>query len=126
MSFSETLLDHFRSPRNVGEVTDADAEAEGENPVCGDRLRISARIEHGVLCDVRWRAEGCAPTVAAASVASEMLRGMTVEQARALDSDALCRELGGLPARKDHAPALVVTTVTRALRAWESSQLQEH
>lgn len=113
--FSETLLDHFQSPRNVGEMQGADAEAEHENPVCGDRLRIWLRISNGVIEEASWRAEGCAPAIAAASVTSELLRGMPVEEARALDRDAVAEALGGLPARKAHAAVLAVSTVRKAI-----------
>ena len=114
--FSQTLLDHFQSPRNVGELEAADAEAEDENPVCGDRLHIWLRVRDGVVEEARWRAEGCAPAIAAASVTSELLRGMPVEQARALDRQTISDALGGLPARKAHAAALAVSSVRKALR----------
>lgn len=115
--FSETLLDHYQSPRNVGEIPDADAEGEAENPVCGDRLHLWLRIDDDTILDARWRAQGCAPALAAASVTSEMLRGMTVAQARGLDREQVAEALGGLPARKAHAAALVIATVREALRS---------
>ncbi|MBV9278663.1 MAG: iron-sulfur cluster assembly scaffold protein [Chloroflexi bacterium] len=113
--FSETLLDHFQAPRNVGEMRDADAEAEEANPVCGDRLHLWLRIDRGIIEEATWRAEGCAPAIAAASVTSELLRGMSVEQARALDRQSIADALGGLPARKAHAAILAVSAVRKAL-----------
>lgn len=113
--FSETLLDHFQSPRNMGEIADADAEAEEENPVCGDRLHVWLRVRDGVVEEVTWRAEGCAPAIAAASAASELVRGMPLERARCLDRQAISDALGGLPARKAHAAALAASAIRRAV-----------
>lgn len=114
--YSEDLLDHFQRPRNVGAMEGADAEAEDENPVCGDRLHVWLRIEDGAISEATWLAEGCAPAIAAASVTSELLRGMSVEEARRLDRDRVISALGGLPARKAHAALLVVSVVRKALR----------
>jgi nitrogen fixation protein NifU and related proteins len=113
--FSETLLEHFQAPRNVGELDAPDAIGEDENPICGDTLRLELGIEDGGIVDVRWRARGCAPTIAAASMASEMLRGMTLADARSVDRDMLAGALGGVPARKAHALTLVVSALGRAL-----------
>jgi nitrogen fixation NifU-like protein len=115
MVFSEDLLDHFQSPRNVGTMVGADAEAEGENPVCGDRLHIWLRIRDGEVQMATWRAEGCAPVLAAASVTSEIVRGMSLAEAGAVDRETITQALGGLPARKAHAAALAVTTLRTAL-----------
>jgi nitrogen fixation NifU-like protein len=114
--FSEALLDHFQRPRNSGPMDHADAEAEDENPICGDRLHMWLRIEDGVITEATWQAEGCVPAIAAASVTSELLRGMTLDQARSLDREQIAVALGGLPARKAHAAMLAVSVVRKALR----------
>lgn len=113
--FSEPLLDHFQRPRNAGAMEHADAEAEDENPICGDRLHMWLRIEDEVITEATWQAEGCAPAIAAASVTSELLSGMTIEEARTLDREQIARALGGLPARKAHAAMLAVSVVKKAL-----------
>ena len=118
-TFSESLLDHFESPRNVGEMEGADAEAEDENPVCGDRLHLWLRIRDGVIVGATWKAEGCAPAIAAASVTSEMLHGMTVGQARGLGRERIAEALGGLPPRKTHAAMLAESVVRKALKRYE-------
>lgn len=115
MTFSEVLLDHFQWPRNVGEIEQADAESEGENPVCGDRLHVWLRIRGDTIEELRWRAEGCAPAIAAASVMSELVQGMSVERALSLDRETLTDSLGGLPAGKAHATHLAVATLRQAL-----------
>lgn len=116
--FSDTLLDHFQSPRNAGEMEGADAEAEDENPVCGDRLRVWLRIRDGVVVEMTWLAEGCAPAIAAASVTSELVRGMTLVEAQSLDRERISEALGGLPARKSHAAMLAASAVRTAVRRY--------
>jgi nitrogen fixation NifU-like protein len=120
--FSETVLKHFQSPRNVGELASPDAVGEDENPICGDTLRLELGIRDGVIREVRWRARGCAPSIAAASVASEMLQGMTPAEARRLDRASLGDALGGVPARKAHALALVLGALRKALDAHDLSR----
>lgn len=119
--FSETLLEHFQSPRNLGELEDADAEAIDENPVCGDRLQVWLRIRDETVIDMRWRAEGCAPAIAAASVLSEMVRGMSLEEARSIGRGQVAEALGGLPARKAHAASLAVGALHRAVDGYSAT-----
>ena len=116
--FSDTLLDHFQSPRNVGEMESADAEAEAENPVCGDRLHLWLRIQDGVVSEASWKAEGCPPAIAAASVTSEMLKGMSLDETQTLNRQTISDALGGLPARKSHAAQLVAATLQKAIDAY--------
>jgi len=118
--FSDTLLDHFQSPRNVGKMQNADAEAEQENPVCGDRLHVWLRIKDGRVEAARWQAQGCAPALAAASVATEMIAGMALDEAAKLDRQALEQALGGLPPRKSHAAGLAITTIRAAIESYRS------
>lgn len=120
--YSETLIDHFEHPRNVGELERADAEAEDENPVCGDRLRIWLRIGDGRVQEMRWRAAGCVPAIAAASVTSQMVEGMSVDDARSLSRDQIADALGGLPARKAHASALAASALHKALALLPESE----
>lgn len=121
MIFSPTLLDHFERPRNSGMMDAADAGAEVENPVCGDRLRIWLRIQDGVIEEMRWQASGCAPAIAAASVLSEMVRGMSDTEALRLDREEIAEGLGGLPTRKLHAASLAVSALRKALQSQQQS-----
>jgi nitrogen fixation NifU-like protein len=120
MTYSQTVLDHFDSPRNAGPMTDADAEAEVENPVCGDILRLWLRVRNGTIERASWQGRGCAPALAAASVTSELLTGQTLNQARALDRVAIEDALGGLPPRKAHAAALAASAVRAAIDSYET------
>lgn len=121
MEYSPTLVDHFHHPRNAGELEDPNAVAEGGNPVCGDTVRIQMRIQDGVITQIRWSASGCPPAIAAASAASVLLEGCSLDEARRVDRARLSAALGGLPARKAHAATLVLTTVARALDAYRPS-----
>jgi nitrogen fixation protein NifU and related proteins len=113
--YSETFKDHIASPRNAGELEDADAVAEQSNPVCGDRLRLSLKVRDGRIEAARFLAYGCAPTLACGSALAEMLEGMTLEEAALLTRQDIIRSVGGLPARKSHAAALAVETLRTVL-----------
>ena len=115
MAYSATLQDHLAHPRNAGELSDADADAECTNPVCGDRLRLSLRVVAERIEAARFLAYGCPPTLACGSALTEMIEGMTVAQAAALTRQDLIQAVGGLPARKGHAAALAVETLRAAL-----------
>ena len=117
MSYSATLRDHLANPRNVGELPDADAQAEATNPVCGDRLRLSLRLRDGRIEAARFLVYGCPPTLACGSVLTLMIEGMLVEDALRITRQEIARALDGLPARKQHAAALAVETLRVALEA---------
>jgi NifU-like protein involved in Fe-S cluster formation len=115
VAYSAKFKEHLSNPRNAGELEDANASAEQENPVCGDRLKLSLRVSAGVIEAVRFLAYGCPPTIACGSALAEMLEGMTVEEASRLTRAQVADALGGLPARKQHAAALAVETLRSAL-----------
>jgi nitrogen fixation protein NifU and related proteins len=114
--YSAALQDHLAHPRNAGELADADAVAELTNPVCGDRLRLSLRIDNAHIAAARFLAYGCPPTLACGSALAEMIEGMTTDEAAALTRHDLIRALDGLPARKTHAAALAIETLHAALQ----------
>jgi nitrogen fixation protein NifU and related proteins len=115
MAYSATFKDHLANPRNVGELNDANAIAEETNPVCGDRLRLSLRIQEGKIDAVRFLAYGCAPTLICGSVLTELIQGKSVAQAMHLTRRDLVEAVGGLPARKQHAAALAMETLRIAI-----------
>jgi nitrogen fixation NifU-like protein len=117
LPYSETFKDHLANPRGVGALADATAVAEQINPVCGDRLRLSLRLRDGRIEAARFLAYGCAPTLACGSALTEMVEGMTREEAARLTRQEIIRALGGLPSRKQHAAALAIETLRAALEA---------
>jgi len=116
MSYSATFKDHLQNPRNVGELPDANAIGDETNPVCGDRLRLTLRIQEGRIEEARFLAYGCPPTLVCGSVLTELIQGKTVDDAKRLSRQDLISEIGGLPARKQHAAALVMEALWAALR----------
>lgn len=116
MAYSELFKDHLAHPRNAGELSDANAVAEETNPVCGDRLRLSLRIRDTQIEAARFLAYGCPPTLACGSALTEMLEGMSIEEARRLTREAIAKAVGGLPTRKHHAAALAIETLNAALK----------
>lgn len=113
--YSVQLLDHFQNPRNAGDVADADATAQTENPACGDVMRLSLKINAGRIAKIGFKAKGCVPSMACASAVTEMVAGRTIEEARVLNRDSLIAAVGGLPQASTHAAQLALDTLSVAL-----------
>jgi nitrogen fixation NifU-like protein len=114
--FSPQVLDHFEHPRNTGELPEPSVRVQVENPVCGDVLELSLKVENGTIIDARFRARGCVPSVACASKLTEDVVGKTVAHAQALKSEVLAESLGGLPNGSIHASQLAIDALVAALR----------
>jgi nitrogen fixation NifU-like protein len=114
--YSSQMLDHFQNPRNAGEVADADAIAQIENPACGDILRLTLRIQSGRIAEIRFKAKGCVPSMACASALTELVAGQLVEEVRSVKRDALIVAVGGLPQASTHAAQLALDTLSAALQ----------
>jgi len=114
--FNEIILEHFRNPRNAGELAGATTQIEVSNPVCGDILRLSAAVEGGRIVEVRFKTQGCVAAIAASSVLTEMLAGKSVEHARAITALSISDSLGGFPAASFHAAQLCVDGIAALLR----------
>lgn len=115
--YTETLLDHFRNPRNVGELDPPAVIIEVSNPACGDILQLSARFEAGVVVQARYRVRGCTAAIAAGSALTEMILGLGRTELAALKAADVEARLGGLPAASGHAAALCVDGVNALLTA---------
>ena len=109
--FSEAVLDHFRNPRNAGELPSATATVEVSNPVCGDILKLSARIIDGQIAEARFLCRGCTTAIACASLLTEKLRGRTLADARSITAESLSHFLGGLPPATFHGAQLAADAV---------------
>jgi nitrogen fixation protein NifU and related proteins len=114
--YSAQLLDHFQNPRNPGDVPDADAMVEIENPACGDVLRLTLKIESGRVAEIRFKAKGCVPSMACASALTELVTGHTLGETRALQRDTLIAAVGGLPQASTHAAQLALDALRAALK----------
>ena len=104
--YSAAVLDHFKNPRNAGEVAGATAAVEVTNPVCGDVLRLSARVEKGRVVEARFKAQGCVTAVACGSWLAEWMNGRTVSELRQLSPQQISDALGGLPPATAHGSQL--------------------
>ena len=125
MAYSTAFKDHIAHPRNAGELAHANAVAEGTNPVCGDRLRLSLRVVEGRIEAARFLAYGCPPTLACGSLSTELIQGKTVAEAMMLTRRDVLKAIGGLPSRKQHAAALAIETLRSALEAGCSELLPQ-
>ncbi len=114
--FSDSLLDHFRNPHNVGDLPDATATVEVTNPICGDVLRLSARVEGGRIAQAKFKTQGCTAAIASSSVLTDMLAGKSPAEARAISPDEISQALGGLPPATFHAAQLCVDAVAALVR----------
>ncbi len=115
MKLNPITQDHFDSPRNVGVLSDATHRARGTNPICGDFMTLSLRIDGGRIAEARFQAEGCAPTHAAGSALTEKLTGTEAVWARSLESSDVIGWLGGVPPGKEHAAHLAIGVLRDAL-----------
>ena len=112
--YSAQLLDHFQNPRNAGEVADADATAEIENPVCGDVLRLTLKFSGGRMVQARFKAKGCVAAIACGSALTELIMGKTLNEVRSLRREEIVTKVGGLPQASTHAAQLAIDALSAA------------
>ena len=114
--YSAQLLDHFQNPRNVGEILDADAAAEMENPACGDTLRLTLKTVAGRITRAQFKAKGCVAAIACGSALTELIVGKALHEAQNLRQDDLNTAVGGLPPASTHAAQLALGVLAQALK----------
>ncbi|MGQ9678613.1 MAG: Fe-S cluster assembly scaffold protein NifU [bacterium] len=114
--YSEKVMEHFRNPRNVGEIENADGVGEVGNPVCGDMMTFYIKVENGVLTDVKFKTFGCGAAIAVSSMVSEMAKGKTIEEALKITNEAVAAQLGGLPPNKLHCSNLGADALHAAIK----------
>ena len=113
-AYSDAVRDHFENPRNAGEIVDADAVGYETNPVCGDTMRLTLRINGGRIVEARFQTSGCPAAIAASSVCTEMIRGLSLAEAEAVRKEQYAAALGGLPPGKMHCSVLAADAVKAA------------
>jgi len=114
--YSEKVMDHFMNPRNAGELMDADGVGQVGNARCGDIMKIYLKIEDNVIVDVKFETFGCGSAIASSSMATEMIKGKTVEEALAVTNRQVVEALDGLPASKLHCSVLAEEAIKVAIR----------
>jgi nitrogen fixation protein NifU and related proteins len=113
--YSDKVMDHFMNPRNVGEIPDADGIGNVGNPVCGDIMRMYIKVHDNVITDVKFKTFGCGAAIATSSMATELIKGKTIEEALDLTNKAVAEALGGLPPVKMHCSVLAEEAVQAAI-----------
>ena len=117
--YSEKVMDHFSNPRNVGEVPDADGIGEVGNPTCGDIMRFSIKVDNDVITDIKFKTFGCGAAIATSSMATELAKGKTLEEALKLTNQAVAEALDGLPPVKMHCSNLAADALKAAIRDYK-------
>jgi len=123
--YTDLVMDHFTNPRNVGIMEDADAVGSEGNPVCGDLMEMFLKIKDGRIIDVKFRTFGCGAAIATSSIATEMVKGKTIEEALELSKNDIADALGGLPANKMHCSNLATDALRSALRGYYEKHPEE-
>ena len=116
MLYSEKVMEHFRKPRNVGEIENADGVGQVGNAKCGDIMKMYLKIKDGIIDDVKFETFGCGSAIASSSMATEMIKGKPVEEALELSNQAVVEALDGLPAHKLHCSVLAEEAVKAAVK----------
>ena len=114
--YSEKVMDHFMHPRNVGVIEDASGVGQVGNAKCGDIMKIYLKIENDIIVDVKFETFGCGSAIASSSMATEMIKGKSIQDALALTNKAVCEALDGLPAHKLHCSVLAEEAIKSALK----------
>ncbi len=122
MNYSEKVMDHFTNPRNVGEIPDADGVGEVGNAKCGDIMKMYLKIDGNTITDVKFKTFGCGAAIATSSMATEMIKGKTIEEALQLTNKAVMEALDGLPPVKVHCSVLAEEAVKAALTDYYTRQ----
>ena len=120
--YSEKVMDHFRHPRNIGVIEDANGIGEAGNAKCGDIMKMYLKIENGVIEDVKFETFGCGSAIASSSMATELIKGKPVEEAMNLTNKTVAEALDGLPAYKMHCSVLAEEAIKSASNDYNSKQ----
>ncbi len=122
MAYSEKVMDHFANPRNVGELADANGVGEVGNSKCGDIMRMYIKVENNVITDVTFKTFGCGAAIATSSMATELIKGKTIDEALKLTNRAVMEALDGLPPVKVHCSVLAEQAIKAAVADYYTRQ----
>ncbi|BER92577.1 MAG: nitrogen fixation protein NifU [Candidatus Atribacteria bacterium] len=113
--YSEKVMDHFRNPRNVGRIENADGVGQVGNPICGDVMTIYLKIEDGIIKDAKFETFGCGAAIATSSIATELIKGKTLQEALKVTNRVVVEALDGLPKNKIHCSVLAEEAIKKAI-----------
>ena len=117
--YSKTVMDHFKQPRNAGEIKDANGVGEVGNPICGDMMKITLQVEDDRIKDVKFLTFGCGAAIAVSSMVTEMAKGKTIEEAKEITKESVAEALEGLPKNKLHCSNLGADALQMAIKDYE-------
>lgn len=120
--YNEKVMDVFQNPKNVGEIENPDGKGTVGNEVCGDIMQITLRIKDDVIEDAKFKTFGCAAAIATSSTATEMIKGMTLEEALKVTNKSVIEKLGGLPPQKIHCSVLAEEAIKAAIEDYRAKQ----
>lgn len=120
--YTDKVIDQFQNPKNVGEIEDASGVGEVGSPACGDIMKMYLKIENDVIVDVKFKTFGCGAAVATSSMATEMIKGKTLEEAEKLTNSMVVDELGGLPQEKIHCSVLAEEAIKSAIKDYRDKE----
>ena len=123
--YSQTVMEHFKNPRNVGTIEDADGVGEVGNPVCGDMMTFYIKVKDNHLDDVKFKTFGCGAAIAVSSMVSEMAKGKTLDEAMNITPEAVAKELEGLPKNKFHCSNLGAQALQKAIEDYRNKQKKQ-
>ncbi len=122
MMYSEKVLDHFRNPRNVGEIEDPDGVGTVGNPVCGDVMSIYIKVNDDKIADIKFRTFGCGAAIATTSMTTELAKGKTLDEAMEITREKVAEKLGGLPPVKMHCSNLATDALHEAIEDYRKKK----
>ena len=120
--YNEKVMEIFKNPKNVGEIENADGVGTVGNATCGDIMQISLKIENDVIVDAKFKTFGCAAAIVTSSTATEMVKGMTVDEALKVTNQIVVEKLGGLPAQKLHCSVLAEEAIKKAIEDYRAKK----
>lgn len=120
MEYSDRVMEHFRSPHNMGPMENPDGTGKVGNPICGDVMHLYIKVRGGVITDVTFQTFGCVSAIASSSISTDMIKGKTIAEAKKLTKDDLLLELKGLPPVKIHCSVLAIEALHKAIEDYES------
>jgi nitrogen fixation NifU-like protein len=122
MAYSEKVMDHFRHPRNVGEMENPDGIGKVGNPVCGDIMELYIKVKDGVIVDAKFQTLGCGAAIATSSMVTEMVKGKNIDEALTISNSMVAEALGGLPPVKMHCSVLAEEALQSAISDYRKKQ----
>jgi nitrogen fixation NifU-like protein len=118
--YSEKVIEHFKNPRNVGEMENPDGTGHAGSPVCGDTMELYIKVKDGIIADAKFKTFGCGAAIASGSMATEMMKGKGIEEALKISNESVAEALGGLPPAKVHCSVLAEDAIKSAIEDYQN------